>query len=240
VVAYDRAGLGWSDPAPSAQDAYASAADLHQALAAAGISGPYVVAGHSYGGLVIRAFTDLHPQEVVGMVLVDASHPDQWLHIPLSRNGRFNALLNRITSWLARLGVVRIFDLSASLRRGLPEQPAAQMKAILNRPQPWATGGATLAVWHERTRPRINQAQDLGNLPLVVLSVSEQPLYAQILTSLQAELASLSTNSVHRTVEGATHEGLVAEHEHALSVVEAIRQVMEAGANPGGFATTGN
>jgi pimeloyl-ACP methyl ester carboxylesterase len=120
VVAYDRAGLGWSDPAPAAQDAYESAADLHVALAVAGISGPYVVAGHSYGGLVMRAFTDLHPDEVVGMVMVDASHPDQWLHIPLSRNGQFNAMTTRITSWLARLGIVRLFDLSASLRRGLP------------------------------------------------------------------------------------------------------------------------
>jgi pimeloyl-ACP methyl ester carboxylesterase len=78
VVAYDRAGLGWSDPAPAPQDAQESARDLHLALQKAGIPGPYVVAGHSYGGLVARAFAGLYPQEVAGMVMVDASHPDQW------------------------------------------------------------------------------------------------------------------------------------------------------------------
>jgi hypothetical protein len=69
-------------------------------------------------------------------------------------------------------------------------------------------------------------------LSLVVLSVTEQPRYGATLTALQAELPALSSNSVHRVVEGATHEGLVAKHEHALLVVDAIRQVIEA-ARPG-------
>ena len=155
VVAYDRAGLGWSDPAPAAQDAYESAADLHAALEAAGISGPFVVAGHSYGGLMVRAFTDLYPDEVVGMALVDGSHPDQWAHMPASRNGKFNAASTRITGWLAWVGVVRLFGLGGSLGRGLPEQQAAELEAILNQPQSWATSSATLGVWPEQTRRRI-------------------------------------------------------------------------------------
>ena len=228
VVATDRAGLGWSEPPSSAQDAYESAVDLHLALEAAGIAGPYVVAGHSYGGLVMRAFTDLYANEVAGMVLVDASHPDQWAHMPASRDGRLNATLNGVTGWLARLGVVRLLDLGASIRKGLPEQPAAEMKAIINRPQSWAISSKTLAIWQEKTRPRINQAHSLGDLPLVVLSISEQPVYGEALTALQAELPALSTNSMHYTVEGATHEGLVAEREHALVVVAAIRQALEA------------
>jgi pimeloyl-ACP methyl ester carboxylesterase len=228
VVAYDRAGLGWSDPAPEAHDAYQSAADLHQALEKAGISGPYVVAGHSYGGLVVRAFADLYPDEVVGMVLVDASHPDQWARIPASRDGRLNAMSNRLSGWLARLGIVRLFDLGASVARGLPERPAAELKAILNQPQSWLTSSKTLAIWNERTRPRINQAHHLDNLPLFVLGVTEQPLYGDVLTSLQAELPALSTNSVRHLVEGATHEGLIAERQHAQVVVGAIRRVLEA------------
>lgn len=228
VVAYDRAGLGWSDPAPRAHDAYESATDLHQALGEAGIAGPYVVAGHSYGGLVIRAFTDLYPDDVAGMVLVDASHPDQWAHIPASRNGRTLAMTNRITGWLAFLGIARLFDLEAYAREGLPERPAGEMKAILAQPQSWLTSSKVLAIWSERTRPRINQAQNLNDLPLSVISVTEQDLYAEVLTSLQAELPALSTNSLHHTVEGATHYSLVTEREYALAVVKAIRQVLEA------------
>jgi len=100
VVAVDRAGLGWSDPTTEPQDAQQSAIDLHEVLQKAGISGPYVVAGHSYGGLVVRAFTDLYPQDVTGMVLVDASHPDQWVHIPESKGGRVVAAGNRITGYM--------------------------------------------------------------------------------------------------------------------------------------------
>jgi pimeloyl-ACP methyl ester carboxylesterase len=228
VVAYDRAGLGWSDPTSEPQDAQQSANDLHAALQKAGIPGPYVVAGHSYGGLVVRAFTDLYPHEVVGMVLVDASHPDQWATIPESRGGSTVALGNRITGILARLGIVRLFDLNASLITGLPDRPAAEMKAFLNRPQAWLTSSGVLSIWDQRIRPQINKANSLGDLPLAVLSVTEQALYSDILTELQAELPALSSNSLHWTVEGATHENLVAHREHALVVVEAILRVMEA------------
>jgi pimeloyl-ACP methyl ester carboxylesterase len=227
VVAYDRAGLGWSDASPEPQDAQQSARDLHAALAAAGIPGPYVVAGHSYGGLVVRAFTDLYPEEVAGMVLIDASHPEQWAHLPVSREGRFNGRMNLITGFLARFGVVRFFRLSSSVYAGLPERPAGEMEAILARAQSWQTSGEVLLIWHERSRLQINQARSLGDLPLAVLSVTEQPFYPEVLTRLQAELAALSSHSIHYTVEGASHESLVAEREHALVVVKAIRQVLE-------------
>jgi hypothetical protein len=61
-----------------------------------------------------------------------------------------------------------------------------------------------------------------------VLSVTEQSHYAAVLTALQAELPSLSSNSVHTTVRGATHEGLVSRPEHVLVVAHAIRRVVEA------------
>jgi pimeloyl-ACP methyl ester carboxylesterase len=228
VVAYDRAGLGWSDPAPEPQDAQQSAKDLHAGLQKAGIPGPYVVAGHSYGGLVVRAFADLYPQEVAGMVLVDASHPDQWAHIPESRGGRTVAVGNRITGLLARLGIVRLFDMHASLTTGLPEQQAAELKAFLSTPQAWSVSSSVLEIWEQRTRPQINAARSLGDLPLAVLSVTEQAHYADELTALQAELPALSSNSFHLTVEGATHESLVAREEYARVVASAILKVMEA------------
>jgi pimeloyl-ACP methyl ester carboxylesterase len=228
VVSFDRAGLGWSDPAPAVQDAYDSAADLHAALENAEIGGPYIIVGHSYGGLVVRAFTDLYPDEVVGMVLVDGSHPDQWAHMPASRNGKLNALTTRITGWMARFGVVRLFDLGKTVYTGLPEQPAGEMRAMLNRSQNWATAAASLSVWPERTTPRINQAPSLGDMPLVVMGVTEQPYYSDVLTSLQADLLNLSTNSVLQIVQGATHEKLVGEQEYAGVVSAAIGQVLEA------------
>jgi len=226
VVSYDRAGLGWSDPPPHTQDAYESAADLHAALVAAGIGGPYVLVGHSYGGLVVRAFADKYLDEVAGMVLADASHPDQWAHMPASRNGSVNATGNRMFGLLARLGLVRFLNTERALTQGLPEQPAAEMRASLALPRSWSVSGKTLALWPKKSRFLVNEAQDLGDRPLVVLGVTEQPFYDEVLTNLQSELPALSTNSVRYVVEGASHERLVSEEKNALVVAAAVRAVL--------------
>jgi pimeloyl-ACP methyl ester carboxylesterase len=114
VVTYDRAGLGWSDPGTKPLDAAKSAQELHTLLERVGIEGPYVLAGHSYGGLVVRMFADLYANEVAGVVLVDSSHPDQWIHIPASKGGQTVATGNRITALLARFSILRLFHLEES------------------------------------------------------------------------------------------------------------------------------
>jgi pimeloyl-ACP methyl ester carboxylesterase len=223
VVAYDRAGLGWSDRGGGSWDAATSAAELHTALRAAGVGPPYVLAGHSYGGLVVRMFADRYRDEVTGMVLVDASHPDQWATIPASRDGRTVAVGNRLYALLARAGVLRLVRAERSFIAGLPAREYAEMRAYLSRPQGWSAGAHGLLAWRSQSRAQVNAAHDLGDLPLVVLSVTEQRRYAGVLTRLQAEMVSLSANSRHVTVAGATHYTLVSERNFALVVCEAIR-----------------
>jgi hypothetical protein len=126
------------------------------------------------------------------------------------------------------VGIVRLFNLNAALVIGLPDRPAAELEAFLNRPQAWLTSSGVLSIWDQRIRPQINKARSLENLPLAVLSVTEQALYSNVLTELQARLPALSSNSLHQTVEGATHENLVSQREHALIVVDTILRVMEA------------
>lgn len=229
VVAYDRAGLGWSDRGEKPLDAAKSARDLHTALQAAGIQAPYVLAGHSYGGLVVRMFADLYPDEVVGIALVDASHPDQWIHFPASREGGNIAIGNRITALLARLGVFRLFHLEESFIVGLPPREYAEMQAYLSGPTGWLVGADGLQAWRDISRQQVNGTRGLGNLPLIVISVTEQSGYtADILTKLQAELPALSSNSQHITVDGATHYTLVSMKEYAAVVSDAILRVIEA------------
>lgn len=78
VCSYDRAGLGDSDPAPSPRSPDALVGDLHALLARARVPGPYVLVGHSFGGLTLRLYASRHPEQVAGLVLVDASHEDQY------------------------------------------------------------------------------------------------------------------------------------------------------------------
>jgi pimeloyl-ACP methyl ester carboxylesterase len=228
VVTYDRAGLGWSDRGTGAMDAATSATELHTLLSAAGVEPPYVLAGHSYGGLVVRMFADRYPAEVAGMVLVDASHPDQWVNIPASRNGRTVALGNRVTALLAGVGLLRLFRAERSFIAGLPPREYAEMRAYLARPRGWWAGAEGLVAWARQSRDQVNAARDLADRPLIVLSVTEQDRYAEVLTRLQGELVSLSTNSRHVTVEAADHYTLVSDRRHAAVVADAIRAVVEA------------
>jgi pimeloyl-ACP methyl ester carboxylesterase len=76
VCSYDRAGLGNSEPGPEPRTMLQVANELHTLLQNAGVEGPYILVGHSWGGSLMRLYTDLYQEEVVGLVLVDSSHPD--------------------------------------------------------------------------------------------------------------------------------------------------------------------
>lgn len=77
VCSYDRAGLGGSGPAPAPRTIEAVVADLHALLTNAKVPGPYVFVGHSLGGILTRLYDSRHPDEIVGMVLVDSAHEDE-------------------------------------------------------------------------------------------------------------------------------------------------------------------
>jgi hypothetical protein len=100
--------------------------------------------------------------------------------------------------------------------------------AFAPTPRAHLTVGDALIAWDSISRPLVNNAGDLGDMPLIVLSVTEQPLKGKLLTELQAELTRLSTNNRHITVEGATHEGLVSQAQNARVVTDAIISVVEA------------
>src|SRR5215216_1696212 len=79
---YDRAGYGWSDPSPRPRTAAVMVEELHRLLGAAGVPGPYVLVGHSFGGLLVRLYAARYPQEVAGLVLVDSAHEQQHRRAP--------------------------------------------------------------------------------------------------------------------------------------------------------------
>ncbi len=102
-VSYDRAGMGWSEVAKKKRTSNQIAHELSQSLKKANIGGPYILVGHSLGGLYIRSFYDLHPNEVIGMIFVDSSHPKDVLSDLYSSKLYFKSLL-----FLSRFGVRKI------------------------------------------------------------------------------------------------------------------------------------
>jgi pimeloyl-ACP methyl ester carboxylesterase len=82
TIAYDRAGLGWSEPSVGPRDIATLVAELKQTLEGAEAPAPYVLVGHSYGGLIVRAYAYTYPEDVAALVLVDAAHEDQLTFYP--------------------------------------------------------------------------------------------------------------------------------------------------------------
>lgn len=123
VIAYDRAGFGWSDARPGARTLPALVEDLREALESAGVDEPVILIGHSFGGLLARHFCAQYPDRVRALVLADPLLPEEWNPAPAEQRYRLGrgVMLARRGAALARLGVVRLaLDLLSSGRTRIP------------------------------------------------------------------------------------------------------------------------
>jgi pimeloyl-ACP methyl ester carboxylesterase len=226
VCAYDRAGLGWSEPGPEPRAARQISSELHTLLKDADTEGPYVLVGHSYGGLYARMYAARYPKEVAGVVLVDSSHPEQFTRSPEGRamyeqTRRLGALI----PFLTRIGVIRLTNYFPA-HPDLPPQQRAQIEAFNSSTQHVATTVEEFRATPE-TNAQVRTTGSLGDKPLAVITADEQ---SSSWLEMQNELAALSSNSIHRVVEGATHESLLYDKHDSqvtsaviLEVVEAVR-----------------
>lgn len=110
VCSYDRAGLGWSDSPSAPLTAEEMARELRRLLTAAEVPGPYVLVGHSYGGLLARLFAIQFPEDVAGLVLVDPVPLRDWAPLTPAQQARLERgiRLSRRGAWLTHLGLVRL------------------------------------------------------------------------------------------------------------------------------------
>jgi pimeloyl-ACP methyl ester carboxylesterase len=206
VCAYDRAGHGWSDGAGS-QDGNAIATDLHLLLERADVAGPYVLVGHSSGGPYMRVFAARYPDEVAGMVLIDAQPADAFTALPDYPGfyGPYRTVMTLAPS-LARVGL--------GLLLATPADPSGLQTARGMRDEVMALPAA------------LEQAQavsSLGNLPLIVVTAGSGQQAGWL--EAQDALSRLSTASVHRVVAAATHESLASGADAAAST-QAIQDVV--------------
>jgi pimeloyl-ACP methyl ester carboxylesterase len=226
VCVYDRAGRGWSEPADTAQHGAQIAADLHTVLQRGNIPGPYVLAGHSFGGLYVLTFAARYPDDVAGLVLVDSTAPQSAAKpgTATAYAGGSYDLMGRVSalaSTSARLGLGRLYGQVAVV--DLPPRSQDEVRASI------ATASNLRSTIDEYVQANASVQQaasltDFADKPLVVLTagVGSDATHS----AAQKHLATLSTDSVHRVIAGATHEGLVGDEEFAAATTQAILDVV--------------
>jgi pimeloyl-ACP methyl ester carboxylesterase len=233
VCAYDRAGIGWSESSSSEPDANFVVQQLHTLLHKANLQGPFVVVGHSMGGLFARAYTATFPKQVAGLVLLDTVHPNQGQDLSeetQAQQQRFMQLLEW-TPTLARLGVLRVASWFNKIAEELPNHAQAAHQALLITPKHLQATLGEANQW-EKITAQVRQQQDLGDIPLLVMSAGTDEFGFGVQGSeqwqvLQQDLTKLSANSRYVVIPQATHHSLLTHPKHAAMTVAAITRLLK-------------
>ncbi|CAA9498600.1 MAG: hypothetical protein AVDCRST_MAG69-1747 [uncultured Solirubrobacteraceae bacterium] len=208
VCVYDRAGRGWSEPAGTPQDAKQIATDLHTLLHRGHVPGPYVLAGHSFGGLYTLTFAARYPDEVAGMVLVDSTAPASAAKpsaTPPGEGGDYDLMsrVSALASTSIRLGLGRLI--------GVPT--ASHLRSTIDE-----------YVEANSSTQEAASLRDFGDRPLVVLTAGSGS--AAGWSAQQAALATLSTAGVHRVIKGIDHAGMITDQKGAAATSQAVFDVV--------------
>ena len=232
TCAFDRPGYAWSDKAGIVDDGNQVARDLHEVLLRTNQPRPYVLVGHSLGGLFARLMYDTFPEDVGGMVLIDAAHEDGLFTsvdgkpVPITSLSEAEYLAANVPSLPPRVPEARLED----AYRRLPENIQQLHLVLLTRffdsmksatvPEMIAFQKASYATLARLHHISALQEHPLHDVPLVVLSrgINNDALQQR----LQADLARLSTNVVHVTVENADHEIHLYAPDITVSWIETI------------------
>ncbi len=222
VCAFDRAGEGWSGAAPARQDGHQLASDLHQLLRVARVPGPYVLAGHSVGGVYALVYAEQYPHEVAGVALIDSATPYQFDFPDYPGFYRMGRRLYSVMPVFAHAGIARLT--AASEFGALPDAARREARAFASSPRELRADHGDFA-----ELPTVfEQAKALKSLngkPLAVLTASVGTQRGWV--AAQKRLAKLSTNSAHQSVSGATHAALLEDPGFASTTSRAISDVVE-------------
>jgi pimeloyl-ACP methyl ester carboxylesterase len=209
VCVYDRAGRGWSELADTPQDAVQIATDLHTLLRRGQVPGPYVLAGHSFGGLYVLTFAARYHDEVVGMVLIDSTAPasvNRGISSTRPDDESSYDLMGRVSALVstsARLGLGRLV--------GVPT--ASHLRSTVEE---YIRGGSSVE--------QAASLRDFADKPLVVLTAGSGS--ADGWSEKQEALATLSTDSVHLVIEGVDHGSMIEAGNGAAATTRAILDVV--------------
>jgi pimeloyl-ACP methyl ester carboxylesterase len=222
-IAYDRAGLGHSEPGPRPRDGAAIVADLAVLLGALEEAGPFVLVGHSMGGLMVRLYALMHTKEILGVVLVDAVTPDVITHALGSKGVTAFSKLLDLVSHGARFGMMVPVGAVAGDRIGLPPEASAEKRRIhgLSSHAHWAAE----EVRHWKATSDQARARDFpAAMPIAVITAGAENTVTA-LKEIQSVPAVASQNGYIDHVAGAGHANLLGPR-FADSIVRGVEHVL--------------
>jgi len=243
VCTFDRPGYGWSEPGPDPRDGAQVVAELHELLAAAGEAPPYVLVGHSLGGVHMRLFAAEYPQEVAGLALVDTAYP-LTVSPELEAQMRSSIGFYQVMGLLVSSGALRILGplggegMLPETAVKLPADLQAAYLELLLDPAQYRTAAAEMRQLPQtfaQTEELLVGERPLGDLPLIVLTAGQQPapgstpFDAQTIPAAASWLAAGEALAVQST-RGA--QRVVADSGHLVhldapqAVVEAVQNVL--------------
>ncbi len=227
VCSYDRAGLGYSDSSSQPRTSKVFAQELHALLQAAQISPPYVLVGHSMGGYDVRIFASLYPKEVAGMVLVDASHPDQ--------ENRFPAEMKNMEGSWQREAEFLAYTMPIGIPRlmGFCDEPPEQRAADCNFHT--ALEGVAELKNFSKSGAQAASTGPFGDIPLAVLSHDPDKPSSELppdlakptneaWTKMQEEQSHLSTHGTHTVAKNSAH---YIQIDRPDVVIDAVHSVVD-------------
>jgi pimeloyl-ACP methyl ester carboxylesterase len=223
VCSYDRAGYGWSDPGPRPRDSLRIVTELRSLLEKAGIEPPYVLVGHSFGGLNMRLFSSTYADEVAGLVLVEASHPES---LPYRRNEQGNSPSG--SPYAAnQLMVIHPVEVDAS--KFPPEAQPAMSDNLLHIKSQVTSRGEYRALAYSVSE--LLQAPPIRNIPLTVITrgMREWPqgeagdIQEDSWRAQQVELSRLSRLSSQRIAPRSGHH---VHLDQPAVVADAVRDMV--------------
>ena len=225
-LAYDRAGVGHSDPGPVPRDGRAIVADLAALLRATDEPGPYVVVGHSMGGLMARLFALTHPERVIGVVLADPVTPDIMRTAAGPRVVRAYGRTLRWVSRGARFGMMRPVALVTGNLIGLTGEAAVEKRRIYGSGSHARGAAEEVAQWPV-TSDQAAQADLPPDLPVAVVTAGAESRAAW-LKAIQVAPALASRRGYVEHVAGAGHASLLGRR-FGDPVVRGVEHVLRAG-----------
>ena len=223
VCAYDRAGYGWSDDGPLPRTATRNMHELKALLAAAGEQPPYLLVGQSYGGFVVRLFAEHYANEVSGVVLLDASSPEQFTKMP--EHALPHAIINARRKGIPTLTTPRPIS-------GLSESQQVTVMQLMMLPKARRAYHSEMQHFQRSARRVSLQKDGTLKMPLIVVSRTRQQIDGtmdnaqaeRIWQLLQQRMTELSPRSDHWLAAGAGH---LIHIDRPDLVALAIRQAAE-------------